>query len=145
MGGKRDRTMHQTLDDGYPPELSPSETQPVVLQSRTSSAPSDNPCPALDFPGVYHHLFAKVGSPLSFQAEQMPVKPKGFCTMGVGPGFLSLPGVRDFENAALSSQGITFSAPSHLSQHALASQVCSSVISSNCGLFLSFTVFLSHT
>ncbi|XP_037543596.1 T-box transcription factor TBX2b [Nematolebias whitei] len=122
LDGMRDRTMHQTLDDGYPTELSSSETQPVVLQSRTSSAPSDNPCPTLDFSGVYHRLFAKVGSPLLFQAEQMSVKPKGFCTTGVGPGFLSLPGVRDFENAGLSSQSITFSAPSPFSQHTLASQ-----------------------
>uniref|UniRef100_A0A3Q3AQK2 T-box transcription factor 2a n=2 Tax=Kryptolebias marmoratus TaxID=37003 RepID=A0A3Q3AQK2_KRYMA len=128
---KRLRTMHRTLDARYPTELSSSETRrrkikdevlPVALQSRTSSSLSDNHCPTLDFSGVYHQPFIRVGAPLLFQSEQMTVKPHGFCTMGLDPGFSSLPGVRDFENEGLSPQSITFSAPFNFSQHTLASQ-----------------------
>lgn len=110
--------MQQTLDDRYPMELNPSETLPVALHS---SSLRENHCLTWNFSGVHPQHLIRAGAPLLFQSGQMSGKPRGFYTIGAGPGFMSLPGARDFENHGLSPQGITYSAPIH---HSLASQVC---------------------
>lgn len=116
--GKNERTMQQTVDDSYPMDLKSSETLPLALHS---SSLSENQRLTLDFSGVHPQHLIRAGAPLLFQSGQMSGKPRGFYTIGTGPGFMPLSGVRDFENHGLSLQGITLSAPNI---HSLASQVC---------------------
>lgn len=122
----KERTHFRTTDDTCSVEFDSARKRSSEMMSQGSSSLGAARLQTLDFSSAASQQFLKLGAPLLFHPGQLPAKPEAFSSAGVGHLFSSLPGVNNQENGGLSSQSIPHPSPFifHLSQHMLASQVC---------------------
>lgn len=122
----KERTSFRTTDDMCSVEIDSARKRLSEMVSQGSSSLGAAHLQTLDFSSAASQQFLKLGAPLLFHPGQLPAKPEAFSSAGVGHLFSSLPGVNNQENRGLSSQSLPPPSPFifHLSQHMLASQVC---------------------